>query len=366
MMLKKITGVACGMLLVVNTAMAQVTTVDGVGIDKDSAVRDAMRNAVENVIGTFIDSRTLVDKSVVALDEIYAKSQGFVKNIKVLRAEKSGGEYRVTAQIDVDTNPNSELMDKLNMIMLLNDPRIAVIVDYHSNYTNDAQREKYPIECEAFMNNKLISLGFKHVVDSRSLRNEEGLVNYRNSKTDYMVLGLLDIDTKDIRLPSYAGYTDEGKYDRSVETGLIRSMAELDVKVVKTDTQEVIGEFRVEADSIKNTQNSVENQSIKAIGTQAAEKLRKIFSQKAAEVSQGYQIIVRTDKYDNVLKLEKDLSHLSGIRSANIRSFVNGKAIIDVDSDFKPQHIYRILKENTKSNIFLERTTANVVEISMS
>ena len=30
-----------------------------VGIDKDSAVRDAMRNAVENVIGTYIDSLQL-------------------------------------------------------------------------------------------------------------------------------------------------------------------------------------------------------------------------------------------------------------------------------------------------------------------
>ncbi|MDY4920950.1 MAG: hypothetical protein SO119_07775 [Phascolarctobacterium sp.] len=366
MMLKKITGVACGMLLVVNTAMAQVTTVDGMGIDRDSAVRDAMRNAVEKVIGTFIDSRTLVDKSVIALDEIYAKSQGFVKNIKILREVKSGGEYRLTAQIDVDTNPDSQLMDRLNMIMLLNDPRISVVVEYHNNNINNDQTRKYPLLCEAFMNDKLISLGFKHVVDSSSIRNEEGIINYKNTETDYMVLGLLDIDTKDIRLPSYASYTKEGDYDGSVETGLIRSAAELDVKVMKTDTQEIIGVFRVEADSIKNTQNSVENQSIKALGTQAAEKLRKIFAQKASDVSQGYQVVVRTEKYDNVLKLQRELSQLSGIKSAFIKSYENGKAIIDVDSDFKPQHIYRLLKENTKHNLFLERTTANVVEISMS
>lgn len=64
--MKKLLGLCYGLLLIGNTALAQVTTVDGVGMDKDSAVRDAMRNAVENVIGTFIDSRTLVDKSVVA------------------------------------------------------------------------------------------------------------------------------------------------------------------------------------------------------------------------------------------------------------------------------------------------------------
>ena len=64
--MKKILGFSVGFLMMSNIALAQEVTVDGVGIDKDSAVRDAMRNAVENVVGTFIDSRTLVDKSVVA------------------------------------------------------------------------------------------------------------------------------------------------------------------------------------------------------------------------------------------------------------------------------------------------------------
>ena len=38
----------------------------GVGPDKNSALRDASRNAVEQVVGTFIDSKTLISKNVLA------------------------------------------------------------------------------------------------------------------------------------------------------------------------------------------------------------------------------------------------------------------------------------------------------------
>ena len=364
--MKKLIGLCLGLTLLSSTALAQVTTVDGVGTDKDSAVRDAMRNAVEQVIGTFIDSRTLVDKSVVALDEIYAKSQGYVRQIQILREGRDATGYRLTAQIDVDTNPNSQLMDRLGMIIALNDPRIAVVVGYHDNYGQNDQKEKYPMVCEAAMNNKLISLGFQHVVDSSNIRDEKGSVYYENKVTDYMVLGLLDINTNDINLPSYSSYTQEGMFDNSAETGLVMSMAELDVKVIKTDTQEVIGEFRVESDAIKNSQNSVENKAIVDIGKKAAEKLRGIFSRKAADVNSGLKIIARTESYDNIVRLDKALKGIPGIRNVEIKNYTGGKATIEIDTSMKPQSIYRLIKDQGKLNVFLEQSTANTIEISIS
>ena len=65
---------------------AKEVTVDGVGIDRESALRDARRVAVEQVVGTFVDSRTLVENSMVALDNIYTKSQGFVGKVTVINS----------------------------------------------------------------------------------------------------------------------------------------------------------------------------------------------------------------------------------------------------------------------------------------
>ena len=54
-----------------NITYAQIADVSGVGEDRDSALRDAKRNAVEQVVGTYINSETLVSQASVVSDEIY-------------------------------------------------------------------------------------------------------------------------------------------------------------------------------------------------------------------------------------------------------------------------------------------------------
>lgn len=41
-----------------NITYAQIADVSGVGEDRDSALRDAKRNAVEQIVGTYINSET--------------------------------------------------------------------------------------------------------------------------------------------------------------------------------------------------------------------------------------------------------------------------------------------------------------------
>lgn len=51
-----------------NITYAQIADVSGVGEDRDSALRDAKRNAVEQVVGTYINSDTLVSQASVVLE----------------------------------------------------------------------------------------------------------------------------------------------------------------------------------------------------------------------------------------------------------------------------------------------------------
>lgn len=63
-------NVVTAMLLLAlnNITYAQIADVSGVGEDRDSALRDAKRNAVEQVVGTYINSETLVSQSSVVLE----------------------------------------------------------------------------------------------------------------------------------------------------------------------------------------------------------------------------------------------------------------------------------------------------------
>lgn len=51
-----------------NITYAQIADVSGVGEDRDSALRDAKRNAAEQIVGTYINSGTLVSQASVVLE----------------------------------------------------------------------------------------------------------------------------------------------------------------------------------------------------------------------------------------------------------------------------------------------------------
>lgn len=128
-------------------AAAQSVVVDGVGADERAALIDASRAAVEQVAGTFIDSRTLVENAAVKLDQIYTKAQGFVTGTEILAKEQQGGLVHLRARIDVDTDPDAQLMNNLSMIMMLNDPRIAVVVREAGAATTARQSRRSTISC---------------------------------------------------------------------------------------------------------------------------------------------------------------------------------------------------------------------------
>lgn len=64
---------------------------------RDAALGDAMRHAVEQVVGTLVDSRTLVENFVTVRDRIYSASDGYVSRYDVLAegVEADGQTYHV-------------------------------------------------------------------------------------------------------------------------------------------------------------------------------------------------------------------------------------------------------------------------------
>lgn len=372
------------LLFFANVIFAQNVTVDGVGTDKETAVRDAMRNAVETVVGTMIDSRTLIDKNVVALDEIYSKSQGFVKDIKILQESQTGGMYRVRATVDVNTNPDTQLMNRLQMIMLLNDPRIAVVVlrgnsgsgvptsDENGNMISGQSNSGTDQISETALNEKLLELGFTHVVDAdtvirlydlpalRSIYNGErnGFIHNGNLGIDYLVLGKSDTDAQKISVPD-----DKGNY---VETMLTGTKSNLHVKIIKFATGELVGTFSVEGQGIENNTNRADNKALKDAAARAAQKLEEKFRKLGAQPFSGMRMTVSANDYANVEKLMQELRAVSGVQNVYVRERNGNKTILDVDTTQKPHAIVNSLRQRSKLGIFVENMNNDSVEIVFS
>ncbi|MBQ6130966.1 MAG: hypothetical protein IJL12_01295 [Selenomonadaceae bacterium] len=323
-------------------------TVKGMGANRDSAIRDAARNAVENVVGVYIDVRALSRDSELVLDEIYTKSQGYVKNITVIDESYSGGTCNITANVEVDNNPDGQLMSRLSMIMTLNDPRISVIVLKENTSPPDHDNIS-----ETAMNERLVDLGFSHVVDANivsNLQNAELLNNIYNGKsslsgigdsygTDYLVLGKSNVDV----IP--ASSASMGK-------------ADLSIKVIKFDTGDIIGVFTVEGQGAEKVASYAERKALKLASQEAAKKLEEKFKKLSAAPVQGVQIFVTTSNYVNLERLSETLKSLNGVQNVRIREYRNGRAILEIETTQNSNALLQLLQSNTTLKFSVEELSA--------
>lgn len=352
-------------LLVNNVSFAQVVTVEGVGVDKDSAVRDAMRNSVEQVVGVHINSVTLVDKAVVEMDQVYTNAQGYVKNYKVLFEDKIDSQYRVKLTLDVNDAPNSALMNKLNMISMLNDPRIAVVLN--CNQGNPNERKRFENICSAKVNSELLDIGFSHIVDRNLVTGSNGEIIRDKKYSDYLVIGTLDVRTNAIQIPNFYSYgNNTANNPHAGGTGLNKAVVNMAAKIIKTDTQELVTEFTLTETKMADTSLNAIEGALDVLGQKTSDMVAVAFSKKAAKVVEGKALIVRTDSYDVLIQLQNDLGTVHGVDKVHIRSYEAGKGNLEITSSQGLSTIYRILKEKTKLKLFMENTSENRMEISAS
>ncbi len=276
------------------TTFAQEVVAEGFGLTRDEALKRAEQAAVEQVVGTYINADTLVENSMVKLDEIYAASQGFVNDVKILSETKtSDGGWLVRARMNVAAEADTDLMSRLETIMRLNDPRITVIM-----LKDDAPAGTHDELSEAAVNDRLLQLGFNHVVDADIVANlenavllerlyngERGLVGIGSSYgADYLVLGKTHAAAQNVQLPNYR---TGGYMNHPINVG----NADVTAKIIKLTNGEIVGTFTASGKGNGTSQDLAERNAVKNAANVAAEEIEKKFKRVAMKVSNrsGYR-----------------------------------------------------------------------------
>ena len=84
----------------------------GIGVTPQGAAQNALENALTQVVGSFIDTETILAKKTEIRDGVVAKSkellkkisdysQGSIKSFEILNTAQNGSIYNVTARVDV-------------------------------------------------------------------------------------------------------------------------------------------------------------------------------------------------------------------------------------------------------------------------
>ena len=138
----------------------------GAGADKakarDEAVTDACRRAVEEGVGLFVKSDTLVKNSQLIEDNIYTKSKGYIKSYKVVKEGVKDDLYRVTVEATVLLSIIEKDLDGVwEQLSIASAPRFMVLI------YDKKKKESQPV-VENVLIDRLDTLGAK-VVDPEQM-----------------------------------------------------------------------------------------------------------------------------------------------------------------------------------------------------
>jgi hypothetical protein len=132
------------LVLAPNTVQAQgggdsdlkVVTVEGVAgaannmRARDDAIQDAMRRAVEQGAGVFVDAATMTENFEMIADAVLTKAAGYVRSYDILSEGEQNGLYRVRMRCEVKLGP---IKDDLLALRILQQqrglPRVVVFGD---------------------------------------------------------------------------------------------------------------------------------------------------------------------------------------------------------------------------------------------
>lgn len=340
---KRIFGLAILLtLLFCQVTWAKEVTVDGTGPSRDDAVRDGLRLAVEQAVGTLVDSSTLVNNNQVVSDEIYTKSQGFVQDYQILKETNRGGSYTVSLRVIIDTEPNSALytrLQKLKLIeVMLRDPRIAVIIPEFRQSTALPSSSS-----EAAVIQNLRNAGFKYVLDARQLRRIENNKLWRavfdgdfeTAKTlatteqlDYIIVGEATCQ--------YVG----DLYGSGVKS----SRANISAKALKVDTGEIVAAQDFQASAVDITPAISAKKALSSAGDKVGAYMVSQLMQYASDPNKPMSITIRRASFQKLNILQNALKTIPGVKSVILRSYNGGIAQIDVTYPGSPQVLADTMK----------------------
>ncbi|WP_457572536.1 CsgG/HfaB family protein [Desulfovulcanus sp.] len=134
-----------------NTSLQHNSTVKSVvvngmsAISFNDAIRQALRAAVEQSAGVFISSQTEIENFVVNKDKILSRSEGYIKNYKLLKQEKRDGSYYVKIKVLVSLEKiKNDLVALKILLEALQRPKLMVLgqdIYLNCNFKNTSLAE---------------------------------------------------------------------------------------------------------------------------------------------------------------------------------------------------------------------------------
>lgn len=312
---------------------------------RDKAIEDALRRAVEQAVGTIVESETAVENYQLLSDKIYSHSSGYVKDYKVVSEKTEGGLLRVTVAANVSSG---ELNNDLSAIGLLQRrmkyPRVMVMIVEENILNSQTYWNQYVSsgsQAESTIVKKLKEKGF-NVVDSKLQRTRVAPAEAHQAwEGNYDVAG--HIGTKMGAEIVIIGQSTSTRAENNIMgSDLLSVSATLNASAVKSGTGEVIAQAQTSGTAAHINEIAALQQALGKAADQASDQLIDgILETWKKESSGTRQLLVQVDDINpsEVDKLKATLGKMRGVTEVIVRNISNGSADINIESKTDAQDL---------------------------
>ncbi|MDQ7032332.1 MAG: flagellar assembly protein T N-terminal domain-containing protein [Desulfonauticus sp.] len=363
---------------VVVSGMAPI--MGNIGQARSQALQQALRNAVEQGIGTLIDSSTIVKNYQLLSDKIYSQASGYVKKYQILSEGPNNNMYRVTIKAVVSVENIKNDLRALGILrQQVGNPRFMTI--YLPRTRSSAYRHsRAVIAAEQAIQGVFTRKGFV-VLDQMFVNNIYNEIEQA---------GRIDIDMSDLSalalkyradlLLVYDVHVGVKQGGRSRYFGGV--IVEVDLRAIAPATGDVIAQKH--GDLYVRTQRIAGNYYEDMMAAKAADKVGKAvakaligdvvaYFERQVHGGARFDIWFRNFSEEEVYTIYDILQNISGVKDVNVRQQTPGNFQVDVNYqgkkfDFQRQ-LYMKMKQQgiafqtqqAKGNrfLFFKKGTAN-------
>lgn len=353
------TSIASEKELTVDVTGAAAIVDSNTVVARDSAIADAMRKAVEQAIGTFVSSDTLVESYEVLRDSIYTRTEGYVKSYAVTGESQSEGVYTVKVRAVVASGEVEDELDSLGLIQRKAErPRVLFIItekkiDNEGYPSSWSESEDGMASSEAALKESFLAKGFSVVA---AQENKDDL--------SFSVDGITLDEARAAGKRAGAGLVVFGKAvvreGPKTGTGVATYFADVSAEAVRVDDGRVMASSKGQGASrhISNVRGGYN--ALAQASQELSEGLIKQLTAKWA----GQDLVIITIKgapYEKAVEFKRLLrSGIRGVEAVYQRRFEGSDAAFEVETKIPAQ---AIADEISRQGYKVTGATGSTIEV---
>lgn len=307
---------------------------------REDAISSALRNAVEQVVGTMIESDVLVENYQTVEDKIYTRTTGYVQQYDIMSTNKqSDNVIEVTIRAMVKL---SDLRNDLQAIGVLisrkGKPRTMVLIDERNITTNYHQLIADLNTTETTIMNEMMNMGFPFVDAVQAKKNIARDMAQAAIQGDAAAAASIATRLGAEILITGTAISKVASGGPAVvrNAGFKSCQANINLRVIRADDATIIAvasayDRAAHIDEVTGGSQALEKAAKKA-SSELADKIIKVWQQDVYSGTQVQLQVLNITSFSQLNIFKNSLSsYIRGVQSVNQRSFEGGSALFDID-----------------------------------